>query len=360
MAAVRSGSQLCGGFRELPRGQKLRSLFRGGRCSTPGWLRAAWALRFVLGMQIRSASAAGGPRLHGNAFVVLPSCGACQSPYKIPTIQEWPGLFWQVPASLEAALRVTRIAQTCMTGPHPQRFRRHGQPRRLFWEEVPVERCLETLPIELLAMGHAIFEWLVGRNECYVAGLRKHREELAKGRGGEPLGMWVVLELGVEAWVWPLLYHNPELCESVEARQGHHMSAKRAFMYKCYWGILDYQKNMVLSAFQYDRALIAHFVGRATRGPGVATSVGSAGHPAAAAAHGAAPAKGGRYLPAAWGTILLCDFCAGGVCDPASHSRGKLARAEWRRSRARRCFGELGPSPPGARNCARLLGGPQP
>ena len=201
--------------------------------------------------------------------VVLPVCSACVGPYKVPTLQAWPGLLWKVPAVLEKALRLISIPDACMTIPHPQGFRRHGRPCVLFWERLTVEERIQALPADLWPFGRAIYHMLVTTNGCYVAGLKKHREELQKSRGGAPLGTWAILERGIEAWLCPLLYHSSHLCESIQAQGGHHLSAKRAFVYKCYSGVLDYQRHLVLVAFQYDRALIARFVGRARAAPSV-------------------------------------------------------------------------------------------
>ena len=201
--------------------------------------------------------------------VVLPVCGARAGAYKVPTLQEWPGLLWQVPAVLEKALRLIHIPDACMMPPHRQGFRRHGQPCKLFWERLTVEERLDALSTDLQPFGRAIFRWLVTSNACYLVGLQKHRDELQRSRGGELLGTWAILQPGIEAWLCPLLYHSADLCESIQAQGGHHMSAKRAFIYKCRCGVLDYQLHTVLLAFQYDRALVSRFVGRARAAPSV-------------------------------------------------------------------------------------------
>ena len=126
---------------------------------------------------------------------------------------------------------------------------------------------LEQLPMQKRRLGQAMYATSLETNCCYALGVQKLEEQLAAGSGNELLGMWSILEKGIEAWLFPLLYHKPELCESVEAGATKHMSAKRAFVLKCLSGVLDYQRYPVLLAFQYDRSLIAHFVGRARAAP---------------------------------------------------------------------------------------------
>lgn len=70
----------------------------------------------------------------------------------------------------------------------------------------------------------------------------------------------------MEALIWPGLYHKEELCESVQAQQSG-ASAKRSFLYKCFSGVLDYQHDASLLAFQYDRAMLGRFIGRAHAAP---------------------------------------------------------------------------------------------
>lgn len=202
---------------------------------------------------------------------VLGSCASCESPYYVPAPEDVPWPLRNLNRSQLLALRPVVVHQGPCLRPHPQGFRRHAQLTRMSWAVQDVTARMALLSATEREGAEGAFQHLMEHNEPYRNAVTQHRDVLRRRLGGASLPAAFLLKPFLECALFPDLYWDASVADTGWAGAAEqHRSPKKSFLVKCTSPILDYSLDFELLHFQYDRAVLAKFLGRAQAAPQVA------------------------------------------------------------------------------------------
>lgn len=190
----------------------------------------------------------------------LTSCGCTRSCYTIPQPKEVPAALRGLNAEEIRALRPLQV----FCGPYERR--QHGYRVRtgafdVRWHQTSVEERIRAIEDPASRQRtHEAYKWLITSKTCpYKRFLQMRRDGVR-----DPWLFEIFTHeafKGVEAALWPHLYHHRDLCESYLQGQRSRASSKVSFVNKMRSAVLDYSLEYELLHYHYDRWLFKTVTG---------------------------------------------------------------------------------------------------
>ena len=190
-------------------------------------------------------------------------CSSCQSEYVVPRVDSHPAPLLYLTPDVLKAIQCLWL-DVGYFRPHAQGVQRHKKLSQLQWPTATVMSRIASLPCAAAReRAKLAVEFLLRHCRAYQHWHKACRAAVREGKGGQRLSAWSLLEVGVEAAIWPDLYHTDEMLDTRWAgREQQHMSVKRSFLVKVQSGVLDYGHEFAVVQYHYDRSLLARFCGR--------------------------------------------------------------------------------------------------